>query len=253
MDHDQVRERRAHEAIKALESNSHSLKGFLLDIGCGKGQLEKIFYENGSTPVGIDISFEYLKEAKKNSNADFVLYGGTMMPFRKEAFDTIICNDVFEHISYSNAKTVMQEANRILHPNGRFYVSVMNRWEIFEPHWFIPFFTWIPRFLWNRFFPIWVKIFNKKRKVESGFKYSDHYFPYTKKMARNLFHKFNFDFVDITSFYAREKINDPQYIGSKTTRRIVNILHKLKLTSLALSIANRISVLVFICNKSDIL
>ena len=67
LDHSIVRERRAYEAIKALEGKSHSLDGFLLDIGCGKGHLEKIFYENGSTPVGIDIDFEYLKAAKKNS------------------------------------------------------------------------------------------------------------------------------------------------------------------------------------------
>ena len=252
LDHDAVRERRAYEAVTALEDNSHKLDGFLLDIGCGRGQLEKIFYEKGSIPVGIDISFEYLKEAKKNSKeADFVLYGGAKMPFKEEAFDTIICNDVFEHISYRDVDLVMQEANRILRRKGKFYVSVMNRWEIIEPHWLIPFFTWIPRSLWNSFFPFWVKIFNKKRRVESGFKYTDHYFPYTKTMAKILFQKFSFDFIDITSFYAKEKIKDPQYIGSKSTRRIVKILIKLKLSSLALFIANRISVLVFICNKKN--
>jgi SAM-dependent methyltransferase len=253
LDHDTVRERRAYEAIRALEDNAHNLDGFLLDIGCGKGQLEKIFYEKGSIPVGVDISFEYLKEAKENSKGvDFVLYGGTQMPFKEDAFDTIICNDVLEHISYTDADRVMKEANRILNSKGKFYVSVMNRWEIFEPHWFIPFFTWLPRSLWNNFFPFWVKMFNKKRRVEPGFKYTDHYFPYTKKMAKTLFQKFSFNFIDITSFYAKEKIMDPQYIGSKSTRRIVKILHKLKLSSLALSIANRISVLVFICNKKNI-
>jgi SAM-dependent methyltransferase len=251
LEHDTVRERRAHEAIRALEENSHKIDGYLLDIGCGKGQLEKIFYEKGSNPVGIDISFEYLKEAKNNSKADFVLYDGTKMPFKEEAFETIICNDVFEHISYEDANSVMQEANRILQHKGKFYVSVMNRWEIFEPHWFIPFFTWLPRSLWNSFFPFWVKMFNKKRTVEHGFKYTEHYFPYTKTMAKSLFQKFSFNFIDITSFYAKEKINDPQYIGSKSSRRIVKTLHKLKLSSLALSIANRISVLVFICNKNN--
>jgi len=249
LDHHTVRERRAYEAIRALEQNSHSIDGFLLDIGCGTGHLEKIFYEHGSTPIGIDISFEHLKEAKKNSNkADFVLYGGTKMPFKKGAFDTIICNDVFEHISYKNVDLVMQESNRILKGKGKFYVSVMNRWEIIEPHWLIPFFTWLPRSLWNSCFPIWVRIFTK-RKVKQGFQYTEHYFPYTKKMTETLFQKFSFNFIDITDFYAKEKINDPQYIGSKSTRRVVNLLHKLKLSSLALSIAIRLSVLVFIANK----
>jgi SAM-dependent methyltransferase len=252
LDHDTVRERRGYEAIRALEDNSHNIEGFLLDIGCGKGQLDKIFYEKGSYPVGIDISFENLKEAKKNSKeTDFVLYGGTQMPFKEGVFETIICNDVLEHISYTDANSIMQEANRILKNKGKFYVSVMNRWEIFEPHWFIPFFTWLPRSLWNNLFPFWVKMFNKSAKVKPGFKYTDYYFPYTKKMAKILFQKYSFDFIDITSFYAKEKINDPQYIGSKSTRRVVKILHSLNLSSLALLIANRISVLVFICNKKN--
>lgn len=249
LDHSIVRERRAYEAIKALEGNSHSLGGFLLDIGCGQGQLEKIFYENGSTPVGIDINFEYLKAAKKNfAKADFVLYGGTKIPFKEGAFNTIICNDVFEHISYQDADLVMQESNRVLKDTGKFYVSVMNRWEIMEPHWLIPFFTWLPRSLLNSCFPIWIKIFTK-RKVDKGFKYTDFYFPYTKKMMESLFQKFSFKFNNITDFYAKEKINDPQYIGSNSTRLVVNLLLKLNLSSLALSIAKKLSILVFIANK----
>lgn len=249
LDHNMVRERRAYEAIRALENNSHSLDGFLLDIGCGLGHLEKIFYENGSTPIGIDVNFEYLKKARKNSNkSDFVLYGGTKLPFKDGSFNTIICNDVFEHISYQDANLVMQESNRVLEDKGKFYVSVMNRWEIMEPHWLIPFFTWLPRSLLNSCFPIWVRIFTK-RKVKKGFKYTDYYFPYTKKMMKIIFQKFRFNFIDITDFYAKEKINDPQYIGSKSTRLVVNLLHKLKLSSLALFIAKKLSVLVFIANK----
>jgi len=228
------------------------LTGFLLDIGCGLGQLEKIFYQKGSWPVGIDINYEYLKEAKKNaSNCNFVLCDGIKMPFKEEAFDTIICNDVFEHISYTNANAVIPEAKRVLKNSGKFYVSVMNRWEIFEPHWLIPFFTWLPRSLWDSFFPLWMKLFGKSKLIKPGFRYSQNYFPYTKTMVQKLFRKFGFDYIDVTEFYAKEKINDIQYIGSRSTRRVVNILKKLKLNSLALFIATKLSVIVFLCHKND--
>ena len=57
-------------------------------------------------------------------------------------------------------------------------------------------------------------------------------------------------FVDMTSLYAREKVSDPDYIGSKRTRAIVKFLQSLKLTPLALVLAKKVSVLVFVCVKN---
>jgi len=49
------------------------------------------------------------------------------------------------------------EAKRVTTYDGKVYLSAMNRWEILEPHWLIPFFTWTPRFMWDRFFPLAVR------------------------------------------------------------------------------------------------
>jgi hypothetical protein len=59
----------------------------------------------------------------------------------------------------------------------------------------------------------------------------------------------DFRSIDVTNLYAREKIMDPDYIGSKRTRLIVRVLRTLGLTGLALALANRMSVLVFVCDK----
>jgi len=56
--------------------------------------------------------------------------------------------------------------------------------------------------------------------------------------------------VDMTSLYAREKVSDPDYIGSKRTRAAVKFLRSLKLTPLALVLAKKVSVLVFVCVKN---
>ncbi|HJS82574.1 MAG TPA: hypothetical protein VJ742_07030, partial [Nitrososphaera sp.] len=88
----------------------------------------------------------------------------------------------------------------------------------------------------------------KSGSAKPRIRYSEHYFPYTRKMMATLLKDFRT--TDITDMYAREKINDPDYIGSRTTRFVVKCLRWLGLSGLALAIANRLSVLVFICDKN---
>lgn len=73
----------------------------ILDVGCGGGlDLEILRKLNHSFAVGLDISFDTLLRAKQQTNCIFVCGSATALPFKNQAFDTIICCDVLEHIKY---------------------------------------------------------------------------------------------------------------------------------------------------------
>lgn len=246
------RERRADEAIRVLRMSGHRFGMLLLDLGCGQGHLDKKFLEIGICVVGIDTSITYLQTAKKNApGCNFIVCDGAHLPFKNFVFSTVICNDVLEHVSYSTAYSLIKEANRVLDASGKIYLSVMNRWEITEPHWLIPFFTWMPRFLWDRMFPVLVRLSPKANNTISNIRYSDHYFPYTNDMLKRLVRESQLEFDDYTNFYAREKIFDPDYIGSSFVRIVVKVLRSLKLTCIAVALAQKTSVLVCVCFKKS--
>jgi ubiquinone/menaquinone biosynthesis C-methylase UbiE len=248
-----VRERRAYEAINALGRSGHTLDGFMLDLGSGPGHLAKVFLSKTScNVVCVDISYERVKIAKEHvPGCHFVQCDGGRLPFRDSIFRTIVCNDVLEHTPYSNGSYLVQELDRITTGDSKIYLSAMNRWEILEPHWLLPFFTWAPRSLWDATFTLLVRFSPKVRNgaAPPRIRYSEHYFPYTRKMMTTLLKDFRT--IDITDMYAREKINDPNYIGSRMARFAVKFLRGLGLSRFALAIANRLSVLVFICDKNS--
>ena len=69
---------------------------FILDAGCGTGEMAKILNTLGKKVVGLDISSTYLKRSKEYIK---ILVNGDMesLPFKSEAFDLVFCADALEH------------------------------------------------------------------------------------------------------------------------------------------------------------
>jgi 2-polyprenyl-3-methyl-5-hydroxy-6-metoxy-1,4-benzoquinol methylase len=130
---------RAIQALNILRLAGHVIDGKLLDLGCGQGWLTKKFNETGVFAVGVDRSIQLIRFAKRDSNGcEFVVSDGSYLPFKDSAFKTIVLNDVLEHIPYSDAISLMEESIRTMLNDGRIYISVMNRWQILEPHLMVP-------------------------------------------------------------------------------------------------------------------
>ena len=110
----------------------------------------------------------------------------------------------------------------------------MNRWQILEPHKLIPFLTWLPRPFWH---PICKKL--------TGTNYLN-YWPYTRKRAKNLFDKFNLKCYDMSHIYVENKFLGKNPVGSRTTRKILNFLLKLRLRRIAYILALRVTVLLYL-------
>lgn len=113
----------------------------VLDIGCSFGLILKNLVSEVGYGVGTDIDqFGMRERAEKVS---YVCADGECLPFRSECFDIVICNHVYEHTD--DPKQMLTEIERVLTPTGVCYFAGPNKYELVEPHYGLPFLSWLPR------------------------------------------------------------------------------------------------------------
>jgi ubiquinone/menaquinone biosynthesis C-methylase UbiE len=94
----------------------------VLDLGCGDGTFAHALFE---TPleVGVDPDRKVLRWASEHgAHRSLVIALGAFLPFRSEAFASVLCNSTLEHIP--EEKAVLQEMRRVLAPGGTCILTV---------------------------------------------------------------------------------------------------------------------------------
>lgn len=87
--------------------------GKVLDNGCGTGILFATLQNNDAQVIGLDISSEMLKYAKKH--ADHLLLGNSeQLPFKDSTFDVVFCRSLLHHLP--NPQKAVDEIKRVLKP-----------------------------------------------------------------------------------------------------------------------------------------
>jgi ubiquinone/menaquinone biosynthesis C-methylase UbiE len=131
-----------------------------LENGCGLGFFIDGFAAHFKKLVVLDFSLCYLVLAKKiieeRNLANVTLICGSVenLPFKNETFDFIHSNNVIEHVS--DQKALFIEAKRVLKTRGLFFVLSPNRFSsYFEPHFRLPFYGFIPKFIRRIIIQIW--------------------------------------------------------------------------------------------------
>jgi len=109
------------ENIRDLSS---SVIGKTLDVGCGTKPYEQFF--SSSEYVGLEID---LGNNRKNNKADY-FYQGDKFPFPDKNFDSVISNEVLEHIF--NPDIFLAEINRVLKNQGILLITVPFVWDEHE-------------------------------------------------------------------------------------------------------------------------
>lgn len=112
--------------LKNLLSIAPSLKGRILDFGCGSKPYRSLFTK-ASEYVGVDIENE--GHNHDTEDVDFY-YDGVTLPFEKEMFDSILCSEVLEHVP--DIDTILNELNRVLVFGGKLLITVPFVWPEHE-------------------------------------------------------------------------------------------------------------------------
>jgi SAM-dependent methyltransferase len=232
------RKKRTIEIVKVFKLKKHDPKR-ILDLGCGSGEITDTLRKKGFNIVGLDISESDCKAAKEcYPKCDFQVYDGLNIPFEKNSFDTVILNDVFEHVPYSYMDKLIENIKEVVEPEGLIYISATNRYELVEPHTLIPFLTWFPR----KFWPIIDRRFNKTDRY-----HIDEIYPYTFKKLISFCKRHKLDYEDFTFIYTLHKFADLDYIGNSLLRQLTRFLRKIKLLKLFYYLAYKFSVIIFVC------
>lgn len=103
----------------------YHLNGNLLDVGCGTKPYQTIC-DNVSEYIGLEIDDEGNRQHKF---AD-VFYDGKTIPFDDKTFDSILSNQVFEHVF--NPNEFLKEINRVTKMEGVFLMTVPFVWDEHE-------------------------------------------------------------------------------------------------------------------------
>ena len=163
--------------------NFISKESNLLEIGCGNGASMLLLADSMKNCLGIELfegnreEFEKLKKKLNVKNCEFRIFDVEEEKLNIK-FDRLISFEVIEHLKNENSVNVYFD---LLKNGGLAAITVPNKWWVFETHgaslpllpWNrIPFFSWLPRFIHERFAK--ARIYTKKRIIKllesAGFK-----------------------------------------------------------------------------------
>lgn len=116
----------------------------LLEIGCGSGGISHWFGAAGA--MGWDVDAVDVEDVRLiDDGYRFTHVGGVQLPFADASFDVVITNHVIEHVGADDAQREhLREVRRVLRSHGVGYLAVPNRWMLVEPHFKLPFLSWLP-------------------------------------------------------------------------------------------------------------
>lgn len=130
----------------------HSLEGLrAVDVGCSAGFIADELALAGAATSGVDIDEPGLEKARARfgERVDFRLARGEDLPFDDGSVDVVVLNHIYEHVV--DPEAVVADIHRVLRPGGLLYLGVGHRWQVVEPHHRLPFLSWLPRGVADRY------------------------------------------------------------------------------------------------------
>lgn len=109
---------------KHISELAGSVTGKTLDVGCGSKPYAHLYASNEY--IGLEIDTPQNRASK---NADY-FYDGKEFPFANATFDSLVANEVFEHVF--NPDQFLVEIFRVLKPGGALLLTMPFIWDEHE-------------------------------------------------------------------------------------------------------------------------
>jgi SAM-dependent methyltransferase len=122
-----------------------------LDVGCSAGFIADELAAAGARTIGADIDVPGVRKASARfgKHATFMCADGSRLPLADGSVDVCVFNHIYEHVV--NPDLVMAELHRVLADDGVLYLGLGNRFGVIEPHYRLPFLSYLPRPVADRY------------------------------------------------------------------------------------------------------
>ncbi len=121
--------------FRAMRDAGPRLQGCVLDLGCGIQPYRELL-TNATAIVGLELDTPQNRSGDKRVD---VFYDGMTIPFSDGDFQSVLCNQVLEHVQ--DPQNFLGEISRVLAPEGTLILSVPFFWPEHEQPWDMQRFT----------------------------------------------------------------------------------------------------------------
>lgn len=135
------RHAKAEKIRRVVAARTDLSRARVLDLGAGSGLLCAFLAPHCREIIAADRDI-----APFDAEGIEVFTVDDTLPFPDGRFDVAIYNQVIEHVGDRHAQSAaLGEIHRVLSPGGLLYLACPNRWTIVEPHYNLPFLSWLPQ------------------------------------------------------------------------------------------------------------
>lgn len=138
------------------------LRGRLLDIGAGRGEVLSEAIDLGIDARGIELNPTKVGWIREKVSSERITEGNAeTLPYADASFEFLNMCELIEHVV--DPRRVLTEAHRVLVLGGKAYISFPNRFSIYDTHYHVWFVNWLPRSMAD-----WYIHFFGKQKTKGG-------------------------------------------------------------------------------------
>jgi len=151
--------KKANKTVLVLKDYLNDISSLnLLDIGSSTGIMTNEYSKHFRDVTGVDLdtkAVQYSINKYKNHNLKFICSPIEEINIPDSFFDVITCSQIYEHVP--SDKKLMEDIFRLLKPGGVCYFAAGNRFKIIEPHYKLPFLSFLPKKAGN----FYIRLFTK--------------------------------------------------------------------------------------------
>ena len=113
----------------------HAARGYFLDVGCNWGRWCIAAGRSGFLPVGVDVSLEAIRAARRVASqlkvrSLYLVADGRYLPFEDQVFDHAFSYGVLQHFDKRDATLALAEMKRVLKDGAAVQVQMPNRFGL---------------------------------------------------------------------------------------------------------------------------